>query len=62
MKTLLIEMVVTDTGLEKDNEYITNDLDTTLNELDQTGTLYTRLATFPNPEIDGQTVIIAVAV
>ena len=62
MKTLIIEMLVTDTGLEKGNEYVTNDLDITLEELDRTGAIFTHLATFPNPEIDGQTVIIAFAV
>lgn len=62
MKTLVIEMILTDTSLVKAHEITVNNLDKYLEELNETGMIYTRLATFPNPEIDGQTVIIAVAV
>lgn len=58
MKTMIIENTVYENSIVHTNEKIYPDLETALTEFDRQGKIYIRAATFPNPMIDGQTIII----
>lgn len=58
MKTLAIIKTYHDDDLVNTTERIYDNLEDILDELDSQGIIYTRAATFANPVIDGQTVII----
>lgn len=58
MKTLAIIKTYHDDKLVNVSQEIYDNLENILDELDNQGIIYTRAATFANPMIDGQTVII----
>ena len=58
MKTMIIENRVKGNKIVNTTEKIYPDFSAAYADLEKSGKIYIRTATFPNPMIDGQTIII----